>query len=86
MREFLIVFLLAGLVACKGSGNVEAEIGTLKNEADTMVNKIENSEVADSIKSKGGRLLDSTKAKGGRVINKLEDKFNDIKNKKDSTK
>lgn len=86
MKKFLLIVLIAGLAACNDTTKVESGADSLKREIDTLAKKVENSEVVDSIKSKGDRLLDSTKSKGGRLVNRLEEKFRDLKNKKDSTK
>ena len=96
MKKFLPFVFIAGLAACDDSSKVTIETDSIKNKVDTIVNRIENSEVMDSIKSKGGRILDSvksksselwdsTKSKGGRLIDKGEKKLQNLK-KKDSSK
>ncbi|MDQ6608830.1 MAG: hypothetical protein M3Y85_03315 [Bacteroidota bacterium] len=93
MRKFLLAGVIAGLIACGDSAKTQKEIDTLNykadtilNKADTLINKIVQSDVADSIKSKGGKVLDSAKAKGGRLLNKVEENLGDLKIKHDSTK
>ncbi|HUC80095.1 MAG TPA: hypothetical protein VMR70_04230 [Flavisolibacter sp.] len=83
MKGVLVILLLAGLTACDNPGTVEVDLDSAKKEADTLVNKIKNSEVVDSIRSKGGKILDSVKSKGGKLIDKTEDKVADVRN--DST-
>lgn len=85
MRRFLMIAVLAGFAACNDSANVKQELDTLTTQADSLVKKIGNSEVMDSVKSKGGKLLDSVKSKGGRLLNDAEKKFSELK-KKDSIK
>ena len=73
MRKFLVfVTIASGLVACENSATAGAELDSAKTKIDTLVNKIENSEVVDSIKSKGGVILDSVKTKGGRLMKKVD--------------
>ncbi len=83
MQKFLLIVFIVAIAACNGTSTVEREADTLGKNIDTLLNKVENSETMDSIKSKGGRLLDSAKSKGGLLLNKAEDKFKDLK-KKDS--
>ena len=85
MRQVLIVILLVGLVSCDNSTNTKVELNSTKVKLDTFVNKVENSEIVDSIKSKGSVILDSVKSKGGKLVNKAEEELNDLR-KKDSTK
>ena len=79
MKQFLALILLAGLSACDNSSEIQSELDTTKKKLDTLVNRVENSEVVDSIKSKGGKLLDSVKSKGGRLMDKVEEKADDRK-------
>ena len=84
--KFLMVVLIASLaVGWDEAGKVKTDIDTLGKKADTFLKRIENSELVDSIQSKGGKILDSVRSKGGKLIDKAEEKFNDLK-KKDSTK
>ena len=85
MRKILMFAGFVGLAACNDSATVKQELDTLKTQADSLVKKIENSEVMDSVKSKGGKLLDSVKSKGGRLLDNAEKKFSELK-KKDSSK
>ncbi len=82
MKVFLGMLLTIGLFACDTSTSVKVDLDSTKKEIDTFVNKVERSEVVDSIKSKGGVILDSVKSKGGKLIDKVEIKLD----KKDSTK
>jgi len=83
MRLFLGMVLLVGLAACENTTSVNVDLDSTKNKLDTFVNRVENSEVVDSIKSKGGVILDSVKSKGGKLIDKVDIKIGD---KKDTTK
>ena len=85
MRKFLMVVLIVGLAACDNSSKVEVEVDSAAKKLDTAWKKIENSEIIDSVRSKGGKLLDSVRSKGGKLIDKAEKKVNDFNNK-DSTK
>lgn len=85
MRRFLVIVALAGLMACNSNGEVKQSLDSLGKEADSLVKKVEDSKVMDSIKSKGGKLLDSVKSKGGKLVDKAEEKFSDLKTK-DTTK
>lgn len=84
MKKFLLMILIGGLTACDNSTEIKLELDSTKTKIDTLVNRVENSKVVDSIKSKGGVILDSVKSKSGKLLNKAEDKFNDLK--KDSGK
>jgi hypothetical protein len=75
MKVFFATLVLLGLFACENSTSAKVELDSTKKEIDTFVNKIENSEVVDSIKSKGGVILDSVKSKGGRLIDKVDIKL-----------
>ena len=83
MKVFLAMMVVIGLFACENSTSAKVELDSTKKDIDTFVNKIENSEVVDSIKSKGGQILDSVKSKGGKLIDKVDIKIGD---KKDTTK
>ena len=82
MKVFLAMMMVIGLFACDSSTSAKVELDSAKNKIDTFVNRVENSEVVDSIKSKGGVILDSVKSKGGKLIDKVDIKLD----KKDSTK
>ena len=82
MKLFLGMLLMVGLFACDISTSTKVDLDSTKNKIDTFVNKVENSEVVDSIKSKGGVILDSVKSKGGKLIDKVDIKLD----KKDSIK
>ena len=90
MKKLLLIVFIAGLAACNNTSKVKIDTDSLKSKMDTMVNRIENSKVIDSIKLKGGRILDtvekkgselwdSTKTKGGRLIDKTDGKLRDLK-------
>ena len=85
MRKILMGVFVAGAISCDNSSKVEVDIDSAAKNIDTAWKKIEDSDVIDSVKSKGGKLLDSVKSKGGKLIDKAEKEFNDFK-KKDSTK
>ena len=84
MKKILTLVLIAGLAACDNGGEVKIDLDSAKSKADTLVNRVENSEVVDSIKSKGGKILDSVKSKGGRLIDKADVKIS--VGKKDSAR
>ncbi|MDB5205323.1 MAG: hypothetical protein JWR72_398 [Flavisolibacter sp.] len=86
MKKLLLIVAIACLASCNETARVETELDTLGKKIDTLTKKIEDSKVADSIKSKGTRLMDSTKSKGGRLLNSLDDKLKSIKIKRDTTK
>lgn len=81
MKKFLLMAMVAGLSACDNSTTAGAGLDSAKNKLDTLVNRVENSEVVDSIKAKGGDILDSVKSKGGKLKDKAEEKFDDLKRK-----
>ena len=83
MKAFLVVLVVLGLVACENSTSVNIDLDSTKNKIDTLVNKVENAEIVDSIKSKGGVILDSVKSKGGKLLDKVDIRIGD---KKDTTK
>ena len=83
MKKVLAMVFVSGLAACDNSDDVRSELDSAKNKFDTLVNKVENSAVVDSIRSKGGVILDSVRSKGGKLVDKAENEFNDLK--KDST-
>ena len=83
MKRILTVLLVVGLVSCDNSGKVEIDIDSAKQEADTLINRVRNSEVVDSIRSKGDKILDSVKSKGGKLIDRVEEEIKDERN--DST-
>ena len=83
MKAFLVVVVAFGFVACQNSTSVKLDLDSTKNKIDTFVNKVENSEVVDSIKSKGGVILDSVKSKGGLLMKKVDVSIGD---KKDTIK
>ncbi|RYZ28884.1 MAG: hypothetical protein EOO10_08060 [Chitinophagaceae bacterium] len=83
MKMFFGVVVLVGLTACENATSVNIDLDSTKNKIDTFVNRVENSEVVDSIKSKGGVILDSVKSKGGKLIDKVDIKIGE---KKDTTK
>jgi hypothetical protein len=83
MKVFFVMVVMAGLVACENSTSVNVDLDSTKNKIDTFVNRVENSEVVDSIKSKGGVILDSVKSKSGRLIDKVDIKVGE---KKDTVK
>jgi hypothetical protein len=87
MRGFLMILLISWFIACNNSGNVTVEVESLGKKVDTTLDKALNSETADSIRSKGGKILedvktkggeiwDSTKSKGGRLLDKGEKEWN----------
>ena len=83
MKAFLVVVMAVGLFACENSTSVKVDLDSTKNEIDTLVNKVENSEVVDSIKTKGGEILDSVRSKGGELMKKVDVSISD---KKDTIK
>ena len=80
MKLFLGMVMTIGLFACENSTSAKAELDSTKKDIDTLVNKIENSEVVDSIKSKGGKILDSVKSKGGKLVEKVDIELGEKKN------
>lgn len=83
MKAFLVVVVAVGLFACENSPSIKADLDSTKNEIDTLVNKVENLEVVDSIRTKGGEILDSVRSKGGELMKKVDIEIGD---KKDTTK
>ena len=83
MRLFLVMGMAVSLLACENSTSAKIELDSAKSKIDTFVNKVENSEIVDSIKSKGGVILDSVKSKGGKLIDKADIRIGE---KKDTTK
>ncbi len=91
MKKIVLLLFLAGLASCTNT-TAEEQLDTLKKNADTLVKKVETSEVMDSLKSKSAKLLDSakskgsvlwdsTKIKGRRLVNKGQKEVNDLKTK-----
>ena len=72
---------IACLASCDNEASVKKEADTLKNTIDTLLNKVKNSEAADSLRAKGGRIKDSFESKGGKLLEKAKEKFNDLKKK-----
>jgi hypothetical protein len=83
MKMFLVMVVAVGLFACENSTSAKIELDSAKNKIDTFVNRVDNSEIMDSIKSKGGAILDSVKSKGGKLIDKADIRIGE---KKDTTK
>ncbi len=81
MRVFWVTILIVLFASCKNSSEAKKDIDSLGNKVEETVNDAMNSEVADSIRSKGDKILedvkekgteiwDSTKSKGGKLIDK----------------
>jgi hypothetical protein len=85
MKKLLPVVITAFLFSCNDNSKVENELNSIGNKIDTLAKKVDDSEVVDSIKSKGERLVDSSKSKGGRLIKSLDNKLKGIKAKRDTT-
>ena len=67
-RNFLLMGLIFGLVACDNSGQAEVKVDSLSLKLDTSLEKVK----------------DSVKAKGERTLEVVKDKINEIGKKKDS--
>lgn len=84
MKKILTLLLAVGLLACNNTGEVRIDLDSVKSKADTLINKVENSELVDSIRSKGGKIFDTVKSRGGKIIDKAEVEINAVR--MDSTK
>lgn len=85
MTKILCLALAIGLASCENGSDVKVELDSTKTRIDSLVKRIENSPVVDSIKSQGGKLLDSVKSKGGRLIKKADERMKESE-KPDSIK
>jgi hypothetical protein len=84
MKRFFAVLLIVGLVSCDNADTVEVDLDSAKKEADTLYNRVKESEVVDSIRSKGEKFIDSVKSKGGKLVDKAEDEIDELR--KDTTR
>lgn len=83
MKRIFVVLLMIGLISCDNSGSVEVDLDSAKGKADTLLNRVRNSEVVDSIRSKGEKILDSVKSKGGKLIDRAGEEIDEMR--KDTT-
>jgi hypothetical protein len=83
MKRIFTVLLMVGLISCDNSGSVNIDLDSAGKKADTFLNRVKNSEVVDSIRSKGDKILDSVKSKGGKLIDKVGEEIDEVR--KDTT-
>jgi len=83
MKMIWAFVILVGCFGCNNSISEDSELDSTTNKLDTLINRVEDSAIVDSIKLKGEVILDSVKSKGRKLINKAEVEITE--NKKDST-